>query len=651
MPNLNNDFADLLYRQTLWWRLAVKDEDVSFETSPLMRELYGLEFTEYHDFIELLEGAEKDLFIKAVNEGMVGEIKEKSFVLALSIGKQEPVSIQTDVDAYTTAQGCRVVWGRCFEVSSHIALEKELVNIGGRSALREVELKAQQAENEQRLIQQKYEQQTQFLAMLSHELRSPLIGMSTLIKQNKLNFPQEPEIQSLFSMLGVTAEQLIFLVNDIQTFSQNENQRLVIQESDFDLSEMLDYVRHLTKSIASEKDIFVSFMVEGEQESYLGDVVRISQIMINLIVNAIKFTKYGGVAVLVKNNKDELVFRISDSGEGMSNEDLQKIFSPFAQLETSVAQNYLGTGLGLSIVNCLVSLMKGKVDVQSTKGVGTVFEVTLPLNSDVAENTKSQPEEQELKILSKELGYSILIADDSLINRKVLQQYLQELGCQVEAVENGLEALTLYSDNRFDFIFLDMQMPVMDGMETVKRMHEKTVDIDEPRLKGVFALTAAHTESELKLAGIEIDKELFDAWLLKPISQDQLLTLLEYGRYDRLQRTPNSHAANQNQVAIEDIDLLFSVSENLQPLMPQFLEAAELELHNLQLCLEALDWSGVKAAAHKFKGSCMMFELNVLVDELKQIEGFSAEKRTDKIGENLYNIQVTLLKIKDKYLR
>lgn len=646
-------FKQTVFEQTLWWKLILLEGRVDFEVSPLFKEQFGLEITEYHEFVALVTKQEQSFFTKTLDRLIKGDEESSEFVLDLilqgnSISLQNKVLVKQEADKL-------IVWSLCADITGRVSLEKKLVDSQSRSAFKEIRYRAERAESEQDLIRQKYQQQTQFLAMLSHELRSPMAGMASLIKNAKQKLSEDSELSQLFSVLGATTEQLMFLVNDILTFSQTQNKSLKLSKSYFNLEEMLDYVQHLTKSLAAEKQTMVSFAMSCEKKDLVGDVVRISQLLINLIVNGIKYTQFGGVFVEIElSQNQQLILKVTDSGEGISQDDIEKIFAPFAQLESGVSQQYLGTGLGLSVVHSLVNLMDGQIKVSSTKGVGTSLEVILPVEFYEAEmpSVMDASAAEVSHDFAEKLDYKVLVADDSLINRMVLKQFVKELGCEVVAVEDGLQACQQFESHPFDFVFLDMQMPNMSGMEAAAQILKTVQEQGEnSSLKGVFALTAAHTESELNLMGVEIDKSLFDAWLLKPISQDELLALLLQGHREK--RTPKQdQKGGLKMPPLTDNDASSAPSQQasipaeLLPMLPKLITSAEEEMALLNEWVEAENFDEIKKVAHRLKGSFMVFQLTQAVTYLKAIEEEAQEKVSENMLKNLYNVRMVLSEIK-----
>lgn len=236
-------------------------------------------------------------------------------------------------------------------------------------------------EEQNKVIKSSFQKQSRFLAMLSHELRSPLLGLQAMAKRLAQKYHQEEELNNSFESMSSTVEYLSYLINDILTYSQTEFNSVQLYPHEFDLESLLKDVEMLTKDIAKQKKLDVTVVYKGEKQTLFGDRVRLKQVFLNLIVNAIKFTETGGVILEAeKIRRHEFLFKVKDSGEGIAEDRLNRIFEPFMQLESSRANNQFGAGLGLFVVKQLIELMGGTIEVTSQPGVGTEFSFRLNLS-------------------------------------------------------------------------------------------------------------------------------------------------------------------------------------------------------------------------------------------------------------------------------
>lgn len=636
MNQIPSVIQSFLLDQTLWWCLTKKPKEDCFSASPALQKTLSSSLASFDAFQSCL----KPDYVPLLELKLMELLRQKEAsrtLVGLSVeGREVWLMMQLQ---YARIEDEDVICAQCVEVSEMYRLEESLVISNCQLMLEQHQAKELQAVHEAELLQEQYNEQTQFLAMLSHELRSPLLGMASLVAQIKKNQVKGESIDDQLTVIKLTIDQMNFLINDILTYAQTQFNSIKLSATEFELDQMADYVSHLTKSIAQEKGVFVSVSLSAKGQCFLGDVVRVSQILVNLIVNAIKFTKFGGVFVEIKEASESLTFKVTDSGEGIAADELKNIFRPFKQLESDEGKLFVGAGLGLSIVKTLVDLMEGDIEVQSTKGVGTSFIVQLPLKRcehsaclnppmrDAAEEEDGREKSTERHTLYRfDTPYRVLIADDSVINRKVLESFLIELGAEVTHAADGREAWNVFQQEAFHFVFLDIQMPLYDGGQ-VCRMIRRLPDHQIPDLRAVFALTAAHTEAEVAQMGIEVDKSIFDEWVEKPISQDKVMSLLQ--RYDV-----------RKSIVSEEVALLSSeLPQHLQALLPEFIASTQADFEQLFDLLAQNNSLEFKQGLHTLKGGFMMFELKQLVELAKEIEKMNVETDSDKVYQTLSKMQ------------
>lgn len=313
-----------------------------------------------------------------------------------------------------------------------------------------------------------------FLANMSHELRTPLnaiLGFSELMaKDSGLSREQ----RGFLGIINRSGKHLLELINDVLEIAKIESGRMELEIALFDLEGMVRDVVDLMHMRAQQKGLTLAFERLSEFPRYIkGDQVRIRQILVNLIGNALKFTEKGSVAVRLGINEklqNHLRIEVEDTGPGIALEEQENLFEPFVQLVGGRDKG--GTGLGLSIVHRYVELMGGDISVQSTLGKGALFKVDLPFElADASEIEKLRGEEQEVTgILPNQPSYRMLIAEDQEDNRLLLSQILEKQGFQVKTVENGEACVQLFKEWHPDLIWMDWYMPIMDGMEATRRI-------------------------------------------------------------------------------------------------------------------------------------------------------------------------------------
>ena len=351
---------------------------------------------------------------------------------------------------------------------------------------------------------------TEFLANMSHEIRTPMngvLGMADVLAGSGLKAEQRKYVQTIKD----SGTLLLATLNDILDLSKIEARELAIDPVEFDPSEMITSLRRTHSLKARERglDLSVNFLAPmSPNAKRTGDPHRISQILHNLLSNAIKFTETGSVQLDIA----------TDTGRGMSRDQLSSVFDPFVQAERSTSREYGGTGLGLAIVSRLVELMDGSLDVASEEGRGTRFRIELPAPLVAAAAAKPAAAAVAAASGGDSGGPSILIVDDNMTNRMVLGALLRPLDGQIAFAENGAEAVDACIARSFDIIFMDIRMPLMDGVEATRRI--RAMELETGRLP---APVIAHTANVMEHQVAEYQATGFNAVLAKPVKQDELL--------------------------------------------------------------------------------------------------------------------------------
>ena len=322
---------------------------------------------------------------------------------------------------------------------------------------------------------------SEFLANMSHEIRTPLngiMGMMQLLSTTGLS----PEQEKFVHLGSMSAKRLTQLLSDILDLSSIDASKLIIQEKEFSLHDICSSINDLFMLPAREKGIdFDCSFDPSLPVKIIGDDTRLQQILFNLVGNAVKFTESGSVSLNISpitqpdNDKVHVFFSISDTGEGIAEDKLNKLFQPFSQADGSMTRKYQGAGLGLVIVQRLIGMMEGNITVKSAPGHGTTVNVVLPFK--MPEKKISQPVQKTRRSSRKTGSLNILLAEDDSLNQIFIKRILEKQGQTVTLAKNGQEAVDLLQTQDFDCILMDIQMPVMTGLEATKMIRSQESEV------------------------------------------------------------------------------------------------------------------------------------------------------------------------------
>jgi len=481
--------------------------------------------------------------------------------------------------------------------------EGSLSDISERKAKEQAELAREKAEAAS-------EAKSQFLATMSHEIRTPMngiLGMAQLLMRAPLSAEQQTQVNAIYQ----SGRTLLSILNDVLDFTKIEAGQLTLEQQPFSVREVIDDMRPLLESLAREKSLQLIVRLDNTlPDAVCGDRRALSQVLLNLSSNALKFTQEGYVALRVRSQtpvegRVRLRFEVEDSGIGIPQEARERIFAHFSQADSTITRRFGGTGLGLSICKRLVELQQGRIDFHSTEGRGSLF--WFELDYALAEHCASDALEPGSASQPAQ-ALDILLVEDTEINQQVTRGLLESEGHRVSIADDGYTALSMHNDHDYDLVLMDIHLPDMDGVETARRMRQHP---DSARAAvRIIALTASVT-------GPQIQQYLdagMDAVIGKPLQFSDLQRQL-YGERDVIAAPPPT--TNDD---LLDTGLL---AQHRQLLGDERFESLLARMH--EQCEQLLDALAASDSAHpeqlhKLAGTCANFGLSALCARARELE-------------------------------
>ncbi len=486
----------------------------------------------------------------------------------------------------------------------------------------------------------------QFMANMSHEIRTPMnaiIGFSGLLEKTKLDESQSEYLLAIKH----SGSNLLNIINDILDFSKIEAGMLHLEKIPFSIPNLVSSLKLMFGEKAKEKNIQFEIVTDSKiPQSVYGDPTRLTQILVNLINNAIKFTNKGKVKVTcelndIKNNEARMVFRIKDTGIGIPSDKINDVFERFNQGNSETTRKYGGTGLGLSIVKNLVEIQHGKIGITSKEGEGSEFivEITYQVNN---ESISSLNQKKEINVFGTEQNkFTVLLAEDNVMNQKLASTILKGFGLEVDIAENGLIALEKVKNNNYSLVLMDVQMPVMDGYTASGKIREE-VKSNVP----IIAMTA-HTMPGEKEKCVSFG---MNDYISKPFKEIELYNIIDkYLKSDTsledslekpLTEEFKINSTSKEINLAELYELAKGDEEFIKEMIELFLEQSPSDIQEIGKAIKENDFDTIRAIAHRMKTSVGFMGLRPLLKPLSKMEALA------EVNDSMDKIIVEFMEVK-----
>jgi len=512
-------------------------------------------------------------------------------------------------ELYWEAASISSIKNRLGVITNFLAVKEDITE---RKRISEELLKAKEKADAANVLK------SSFLANMSHEIRTPMnsvIGFADMLSKTKLNAEQ----QELVDLVKIGGQSLLFVINDILDFSKIEAGKIEIENYEFNIQTVIDDVAKITYDAALRKGLNILFSIDSRIfPDLIGDPGRLKQVLLNLVINAIKFTDKGKINIDAElecemDGRSLIKFSVADEGIGISEKLQADIFDPFIQADNSVSRKHSGTGLGLTISNNLVKLMGSSgIDLESFPGKGSIFSFSIDFVHGSGVKKIIMDAESLNMGFRRDQKYSVLVVEDNASNVKLVERYLTGEGHRVCSAGNGREAVEMVLKNKFDIVLMDIQMPEMDGITAARVIRESGFNMP------IIALTA----SAMKGDRDECIEAGMDDYISKPFSVENLLNAIHRTVHDKSKgkgaakiftaeekQFEKKEVLSSGDIKILDVEKLklnmSGITELMKDSAAMFVEYSTPYMAEILKAIDAGDPALISRAAHKLKGTAL----------------------------------------------